>query len=118
MVGQKELSRAAGKGHSVMEWEENTSYEIDKAIIQEVGELSNTTEQRRVLIGKRSPKTRYQTGQKGIQCSQNMETNWRIITQFAFRTSIGCSDANWNRMSRRNHFLLCSSIKRKHSIEK
>ena len=43
---------------------DRTSYEIEKAIIQEVVERSNTTEQRTVSVSKRCMQTRYQTGQR------------------------------------------------------
>ena len=41
-----------------------TGYEIEKAIIQEVAERSNTTEHRTVSASKRCMQTSYQTGQR------------------------------------------------------
>ena len=62
--GTKEVWRAAEKGHSMVERGYKTSYEIEKAIIQEVAERSNTTEQRTVSVSQRCMHTSYQTGQR------------------------------------------------------
>ena len=51
--GTKEVWRAAEKGHIMVERGDKTSYEIEKAIIQEVAERSNSTEQRTVSVSKR-----------------------------------------------------------------
>ncbi len=62
--GTKEVWGAAEKGHSIVERGDKTSYEIEKAIIQEVAERSNTTEQRTVSVSQRCMQTSHQTGQR------------------------------------------------------
>ena len=63
----KKIWRAAEKGHSMVERGDKTSYEIEKTIIQEVAERSNTTEQRTLSVSQRCMQTSYQTGQiKGM----------------------------------------------------
>ena len=65
--GTKEVRRAAEKGHSLVERGDKTSYGIEKAIIQEVAERSNITEQRTVSVSQRCMQTSYKTGQrKGV----------------------------------------------------
>ena len=64
MVGQKKYGGQQNKATAW--WNEKTrqATKLKKAIIQEVAERSNTTEQRTVSVSQRCMQTSYQTGQR------------------------------------------------------
>ena len=68
---------AAEKGHIIVERGDKTSYEIEKAIIQEVAEKSNTQNNNNSIsqIDMRENKLSNRTKKKD---GQSMVTNWRI----------------------------------------